>query len=176
MPLPRQLMSLHQSESMIVCLLARKHTQSHGFSKFRILRNRTFASCRAPIGHLSRVPPACGPGSTVPNHARRSIVVRPASGFLLVSLSKVPRPQLFNSPPTVSAEALPIKANDKAFFIRAALLTIGDYALLWMASEATIVQSGSHSGNGLPHALGKTLQCSGAHRLRPRKRPPYRRT
>jgi hypothetical protein len=50
---------------------------------------------------------------SVPNHASSSIPGRPASGFLQVSLSKVPRHLVCRVSPTVLAEALPINANDK---------------------------------------------------------------
>src|SRR4051794_34662556 len=47
---------------------------------------------------------------------------RPATGFLLVSLSKVPRHPLRRVSATFLAEALPINANDKAGPLTPAML------------------------------------------------------
>jgi len=57
--------------------------------------------------------------SAASKQARSSILVRSASGFLQVSLSKVLRPELSSCFPATLAEALPIKANDQGGAIHA---------------------------------------------------------
>jgi hypothetical protein len=74
---------------------------------------RPAENARAGRAQLSVVPRAHRTGSALSNNASGSIAVRPASGFLQVSLSKVLRPESPAAPQTSPAEALPIKANDQ---------------------------------------------------------------
>jgi hypothetical protein len=66
----------------------------------------------AAMSGLSVVPRSRRFSSPISKQACSSILVRPASGFLQVSLSKVLRPEYFTLP-AILLEALPIKANDQ---------------------------------------------------------------
>jgi len=95
-----------------VCLLPEKVPTETRKMLFRAFLQHQPSYPQAETAEPFVVPRADRFGSALSNHASGSIAVRPASGFLQVSLSKVLRPECHRAP-SFPAEALPMKANDK---------------------------------------------------------------